>query len=153
MASSIPSYQPLPPPAGYATPIAPGQAAAATPILMDLAASEAPGMAPDGSIFGGQFEPGDVFEQLIEIQAGKGYTIVAVGDGIEQLDILLVVQQPGLPASIVAQSSTQGPTAVLGGRSSGGPWMNPWPFGGPLQIVLRATRGAGLAGAQAYVTK
>ncbi|HVH97081.1 MAG TPA: hypothetical protein VM869_00140 [Enhygromyxa sp.] len=114
--------------------------------------SEAPGMAPDGSIFGGHFEQGYVLEQLIEIQAGKGYTIIAVGDGIEQLDILLVAQEPGLPARILAQSSTQGPTAVLGGRDSGGPWMNPSPIGGPLQIVLRATRGAGSAAARAYVT-
>ena len=62
-----------------ATPLPPLAGAAVTPVLTGMASTEAPGMKPDGSPFAGQFKEGDTLEQPINIQAGKCYTIVAVG--------------------------------------------------------------------------
>src|SRR5206468_2938633 len=100
---------------GQATPLAPGAAAAATPILMGLGASEAPGMQPEGGVFAGQFQEGQTLEQPINIQAGKCYTVVAAGAGVQQLDIQLVGQLvPMAPPVVVAASNGSGPTATLG---------------------------------------
>lgn len=134
---------------GQAQPVNPAMAAAATPVLQGLGASEAPGARPEGGIFAGQFQEGQVLEQPINVQPGKCYTVVAMGMGIQQLDIQLVAQVPPLPPTVVAQSNTQGPQATLGGKAAGC-WKNPLPIGGPAKIVIRATRGSGIAGAQIY---
>jgi len=136
---------------GQAQPMAPGAAAAATPILVALGQSEAPGAHPEGGVFAGQFQEGQTLEQPINVQPGKCYTVVAGGAGIAQLDIQLVAQPaPMFPATVLAQSQGQGPQATLGGKATGC-WKNPLPFGGPAKIILKATRGAGMAAAQVYV--
>jgi len=150
-----------PPPAGTApaggasmgspaTPIAPAAAQAATVVLQGMAASEAPGMQPDGSPFAAQFSEGQVLEQAINIQAGKCYAVIGSGVGIQQLDIQLILHAAPLPPQVLAQSSGQGATAVLGGKASGC-WKNPLPVGGPGKVVVKATRGSGLAAAQVYI--
>jgi hypothetical protein len=145
-----PAPQGQPAAGGQAQPMAPGAAAAATPILQALGQSEAPGAHPDGGVFAGQFQEGQVLEQPINVQAGKCYTVVAGGMGISQLDIQLVAQpMPMMPPTVLAQSQTQGPQATLGGKSTGC-WKNPLPIGGPAKIVLKATRGSGMAAAQVY---
>jgi hypothetical protein len=125
-------------------------AAAATPMLVGLGQSEAPGAHPSGGVFAGQFQEGQTLEQPINVEAGKCYTVVAMGMGIQQLDVQLVAQVPPLPPTVVAQSNGQGPQATLGGKAAGC-WKNPLPIGGPAKIVLKATRGAGMAAAQIYV--
>ncbi len=132
---------------GAATPL-PG-AAMLTPALQAIAMSDAQGMSPDGQAFAGQFQAGQTMEQPINIQAGKCYTIVAVGAGITQLDITLVAQQAPLPPVTLAQSNTQGSNASLGGK--GQCFRNPLPIGGPGKIILKATTGAGMAAAQVFV--
>ncbi len=133
---------------GQATPIAVG--AAATPIIAGLAAQEAPGARPDGSAFAGQFQEGQVLEQPINVQPGKCYTVIAGGFGIQQLDVSIVAQPaPMIPPTVVAQSQSQGPMATVGGKAAGCV-RNPLPFGGPAKIVMKATRGAGMAAAQLY---
>ena len=133
-----------------ATLLPPLAGAAVTPVLTGMASSEAPGMKPDGSPFAGNFKEGDTLEQPINIQAGKCYTVVGASvGGIIELDIQLVAQTPPLPAVVLAQDSTTGPTATLGGK--GKCFRNPLPIGGPGKVILKATKGAGLAAAQVYV--
>ena len=139
----------VPASAGPATPIAPATAAAVTPLLIPLGAQEAPGAQADGSLFAGQFLEGQTLEQPINIQAGKCYTVIAVGYGIQQVDVQLVAQLPPMPATILAQSTSNGPTAVLGGKSTGC-FKNPLPIGAPAKVVVRATRGQGMIGAQVF---
>ena len=124
-------------------------AAMLTPALQAIAASDAQGMSPDGQAFAGQFQAGQTLEQPINIQAGKCYTIVAVGAGVTQLDIQLVAQQAPLPAVVLAQSNTQGANASLGGK--GQCFRNPLPIGGPGKVMIKATTGAGIAAAQVFV--
>jgi len=136
---------------GAAQPIAGAAAAAATPMLMGLGQSEAPGARPEGGVFAGQFQEGQTLEQAINVQPGKCYTVVAMGMGIQQLDVQLVAQpMPNFPPTVLAQSQGQGPQATLGGKAAGC-WKNPLPIGGPAKVVLRATRGGGMAAAQIYV--
>jgi hypothetical protein len=132
---------------GAATPLP--MAAMLTPGLQAIAASDAQGMSADGQSFAGQFQEGQTLEQAINIQAGKCYTIVAMGAGIQQLDIQLVAQQAPLPAVVLAQSNTTGAQASLGGK--GQCFRNPLPIGGPGKVVIKATRGAGMAAAQVFV--
>jgi hypothetical protein len=134
-----------------ATAIPPLAAAAATPVMQGLAAQEAPGMQPDGGPFAGQFQEGQTLEQPINISPGKCYTIVGVGIGIQELDIQLLTQPvPNAPPIPLAQDNTTGAQATLGGKANGC-WKNPTPLGAPGKVVLRATKGAGIAMAQVYV--
>jgi hypothetical protein len=132
---------------GAATPLP--MAAMLTPGLQAIAASDAQGMAADGQSFAGQFQEGQTLEQPLNIQPGKCYTVVAMGAGIQQLDIQLVAQQAPLPAVVLAQSNTTGAQASLGGK--GQCFRNPLPIAGPGKVILKATKGAGLAAAQVYI--
>jgi hypothetical protein len=124
---------------------------AATPALQGMGATEAPGMKADGGPFAGHFQEGQSLEQPINISPGKCYTVVGIGLGIQELDIQLVAQPaPALPPVILAQDSTTGAAATLGGKASGC-WKNPTPLGGPGKVILKATKGTGLAAAQVYV--
>jgi hypothetical protein len=117
---------------------------------MTLGQTEAPGASPEGGPFAGQFQEGQLLKLPINIQPGKCYTVVAAGIGIQGLEVQLVAQPaPMLPAAVLAQSSGPGPTAVLGGKAVGC-WKNPLPIGGPGTVVIRATRGSGLAAGQLY---
>ena len=133
-----------------ATPIAVPAAAAVEPLLKQLAAGEVQGMNPDGSAFAGNFQEGQVLEQPIQIQAGKCYSVVGASMGIQELDIQLVLVPSPLPPQVLSQDNTQGGTAVLGGKATGC-FKNALPIGGPGKIVVKATRGAGLAIAQVYI--
>jgi hypothetical protein len=135
---------------GQATPVAAGMAGAATPILTAMAQAEVQGMQPDGQAFAGQFQPGQTLEQPINIQPGKCYSVIAVGMGVTEVDIQLVAQPaPQIPATVLAQDSTSGAQATLGGR--GNCFKNPLPIGGPGKVILKATAGQGLVIGQVYV--
>lgn len=133
-----------------ATPIAPAAAAVAQPLLTQLAAGEVQGMQPEGSTFAGQFQEGQVLEQQFTIQPGKCYSVVGASMGIQELDIQLVLNASPLPPQVLAQDNSQGGTAVLGGKANGC-FKNALPVGGPGKVVVKATRGAGMAIAQIYV--
>jgi hypothetical protein len=135
---------------GPATPIAPMAAAIVQPMLVSMASTEAQGAQPDGSPFAGQFGPGQTLEQPINIRGNGCYTIVGASIGIQQLDIALVVQPTPLMQPItVAQSTSTGPNATLGGAATGC-WRNPTPLAGTGKVILRATTGQGLAAAQVF---
>jgi len=135
---------------GSATPIAPGAVAAATPILTAMSASELQGMQPDGGAFAGQFQEGQTLEQQFNIQPGKCYSVVGASVGIQQLDLQIAAQPvPNLPPTVLAQSNSSGPNATLGGK--GNCFKNPLPVGGPAKVIVKATKGSGMAVAQVYV--
>jgi hypothetical protein len=135
---------------GPATPIAPMLAAPVQPILVNMSQSEAQGAQPDGSPFAGQFAAGQTLEQTINIKGNGCYTIVAASIGIQQLDIALVIQPaPMMQPITVAQSSSTGPNATLGGKATGC-WRNPTPLAGVGKVILKATSGQGLAAAQVF---
>jgi hypothetical protein len=134
-----------------AQPLPPAAAALATPIMQGVAATDAKGMQPDGVSFAGNFQQGQVLEQPFTIQAGKCYTVVAVGVNITELDAMIVAQPPvpgGAPITL-AQDSTTGPQAVIGG--GGNCFRNPTPLSGPAKVVLKATAGGGIALGQIFV--
>ncbi|MCC6554310.1 MAG: hypothetical protein IT372_15115 [Polyangiaceae bacterium] len=138
------------PPSTAATPIAPMAAMAATPVMQGLAAQEAPGMAGDVGPFAGQFQEGQVLEQQMNIAAGKCYTIIGIGIGVQELDIqLTLVTAPGVPPIVLAQDSTTGPQAVIGGKQAGC-FRNPTPVAGTGKILMKATKGTGIAVAQVF---
>ena len=134
---------------GPATPIAPMAAAVVQPILVGMGQNEAQGGQPDGQPFAGQFQAGQTLEQQINIKGNGCYTVVGASVGIQQLDISLVVQPPGMQPIPVAQSNTTGPNATLGGKATGC-WRNPTPLAGTGKVILRATSGQGLAAAQVF---
>ena len=133
-----------------ATAIPPIAAAAATPMMQGLAMQEAPGMAQDGGPFAGQFQEGQVLEQQVNIAPGKCYTVIGLGLGVQELDVqLMLVTAPGVPPILLAQDSTTGPQAILGGKQ-GGCFRNPTPIAGTGKVVMKAVKGTGLAVAQVF---
>lgn len=134
-------------PSPQATPIAPAAAAIAAPLLKGLAQQETAGMREDGPAFAGQFQQGQVLEQPFQVQPGRCYTVVGIGVGITELDIELVIGQPGLEY-VAAIDQTTGPQAVLGGGQQC--FKNLLPIGGPAKVRVKATGGTGVALAQIY---
>ncbi len=130
---------------GSANPI---NAAMLTPALTMLAQGEVQGSQPEGGAFAGQFQEGQTLEQPLTLNPGKCYTVIGAAAGPSQLDLQIVVHQPPFPPAVVSQSSTQGPQAVLGGKSAC--WKNLSPIPIPAKVIVKATRGAGMAAAQVY---
>ena len=134
---------------GSASPIDPNLAGVATGPLMALANQEAPGMQREGGVVAAQFQEGQTFEHPIQLQPGRCYTVLSVGAGISEMDITLMAQTP-LPGAnpVLAQDSGSGSQASLGGRGNCYKWS--FPMGVQAKIILKATRGAGVAAAQLY---
>jgi hypothetical protein len=133
-----------------ASPIDPNVAGVATGPLWVLAQNEAPGMQREGNVVAGQFQEGQTLEQAFQLNAGKCYTVLAVGAGISEMDIAIVLSSP-IPGMnpVLAQDSGGGSSASLGGRGNCYRWSAP--LGAPAKFVLKATRGAGIAAGQLYV--
>jgi hypothetical protein len=131
--------------------IDPNLAAAATVPLMAFANTEAPGMQREGNMIAGQFQQGQSLEQPMTIQPGKCYTVVAVGAGIQEVDITMVATTP-IPGQSpqLGKDTTQGSQASLGGKGNCVK-LAIIPFPVQAKFVVTATRGAGIAAAQLYV--
>ena len=135
---------------GQATPMAPAAAMAADAILTGLAQQESAGQ-PEGTAFAGQFAEGQTLEQPVNLQPGKCYTVLGASlGGVQELDIMIQGQLAPLPPTTLAQDQSTGPTATLGGKAAGC-WKNPSPIAIPAKIVLRVTKGSGMAAAKVYV--
>jgi hypothetical protein len=136
---------------GKATPLPPAAAAGADVIIAALAKNEAPGATPEGTAFGGQLTDGQTLEQPLNLLPGKCYTILAASvGGVQELDVMIQGQLPPLPPTTFAQDDTTGPNATLGGKAAGC-WKNPSPLALPAKVVLRVTKGSGMAIAKVYV--
>lgn len=131
-----------------ATPIA---ATLATPIITSTAGDEVKGMQPEGGAFAGQFQEGQILEQPINLAPGKCYAVVGVSlPGVQELDVQIAAQPvPQLPAATLAQDNQTGGIAILGGK--GTCWKNAAPLAITGKVILKVTKGTGIAGAQIYV--
>jgi hypothetical protein len=119
--------------------------------LQPRAASEAPGMKPEGEPTAGNLQEGQTLTFEFMAQPGKCYQVLGTGLGVQQLDITIapknpIPNMPPLPA--VAQSSTAGANASSSPPKSC--YKYPFPVPAAHVVTIKATRGAGAAGAQLY---
>ena len=133
-----------------AQPIDPNFAGVATFPLNTFAQTEAPGMTREGGLVAANFQEGQILETPINLVAGKCYTILAVGAGIQEVDIALVATSPipGL-SGVLARDTGGGNQASMGGK--GNCYRLPLPINATAKYVIKATRGAGVAAAAVYV--
>ena len=137
------------PSSGAATAIDPNFASVATVPLMAFAQQEAPGMAREGGVAAGNFKEGQILEQPIQIMPNKCYTVLAVGAGVQEVDISLVAVTPIPQASgVLAQDQGSGASSSLGGRGNCFKWS--FPVGINAKYVIKATRGQGVIASQLY---
>jgi hypothetical protein len=167
------AYQPypnVPPDAGGGTVLVTDDAAAPEPVPNPMAAvfdaaaiqlltasikqlqpKHAPGMKVEGQLLGGMLNEGQSIEQQAMFNAGKCYTIIGTSPaGITELDIQVTLATivPTIN-SVVGMDNTAGPQAFVGDHPNC--IKNPLPIGGMVKIILKATKGSGLAGAQLFV--
>ncbi|HVH41312.1 MAG TPA: hypothetical protein VM925_03185 [Labilithrix sp.] len=148
----LPGQQPAPSGAagGSAQALDPNLAQLAVAPLTIFANTEAPGMAKEGNTIAGNFQEGQTLEGAFTFQPGKCYTVVAVGAGIQEIDIEMqyVTPLPGLSPSI-GKDSQKGAQASIGGKGQCLKPISPFPTNA--KYVVRAAKGAGVAAAQLYV--
>ncbi len=135
---------------GTAQQIDPNLAQLAVAPLTMFANTEAPGMAKEGPTLAGNFQEGQTLEGAFTFQPGKCYTVLAVGAGIQNIDIEMqyVTPIPGLAPSIGKDSQT-GAQASIGGKGNCLKPLSPIPANA--KFIVRAAKGAGVAAAQLYV--
>ncbi|MDF2693123.1 MAG: hypothetical protein K0S65_1506 [Labilithrix sp.] len=135
---------------GTAQVIDPNLAQLAVAPLTMFANSEAPGMAKEGATIAGNFQEGQTLEGSFTFQPGKCYTVVAVGAGVQEIDIEMqyVTPIPGLSPSI-GKDSQKGAQASIGGKGNCLKPLSPFPANA--KYIVRAAKGAGVAAAQLYV--
>jgi hypothetical protein len=126
-------------------------AAAVSMALQPRAASEAPGMKPDGQPLTGMVQEGGTLTQEFMLMPGKCYTILGVGmPMVTQLDMQLSAKAPVpmLPPQVIAASQTQGPnSSIAPGKNC---YKNPFPIAASVVLTVKATKGSGPVGAQVY---
>lgn len=107
-------------------------------------------MAKEGPTVAGNFQEGQTLESAFSFQPGKCYTVVAVGAGIQEIDIEMqfVTPIPGLNPQI-GKDGQKGAQASIGGKGNCLKPMSPIPTNA--KFIVRATKGAGVAAAQLYV--
>jgi len=132
-------------------PVDPALAAAVTPLLTQLGASQTvAGSKPLGTALVGNVGGPQTLEQQITLQPNKCYTVVAAGmPPISELNVqlLAVTIIPGM-APVLAVDQDSGPSATLGKKPNCYKWALPLPT--PVKVVVSAAGGQGLAGAQVY---
>jgi hypothetical protein len=134
-----------------AIPLDPGAAAAATQLFAPLVQAHAmPGSKPVGSALAGQFAQGQSLEQVIPMQSGKCYTVIAVGaPPVQNVDIQLLLTVPIAGYNLTQAADTDtGNTAVIGKKPDCYKWA--WPVGGQLKLMLTVSAGEGVAAAQVF---
>lgn len=111
---------------------------------------EVPGMPPATEVVAGQFQQGQVLEQVFQMAPNKCYAALAVGAGITEMNIQFILQQPmlGVPNPVLAEDKSAGATAKLGARGSCFKW--PFPFGATVKAVFTAVSGQGIAAGRVY---
>ncbi len=137
------------PSSGAATAIDPNFASVATVPLMAFAQQEAPGMSREGNVAAGNYKEGQILEQPFQMMPNKCYTVLAVGAGVQEVDISIVAVTPIPQASgVLAQDQGTGASASLGGKGNCYKWS--FPFGINAKFVVKATRGQGVIASQLY---
>ncbi len=146
------SSDPGQPPPGQAQPIDPAAAQVAIVPLNMLAQNELQGMQPLTDPVAGNFQQGQYLEQPFQMEPGKCYAAVARGaSGVTEMDIRFVAltPMPGVSPDL-AEDSTTGPDAVLGGRGQCYHYIIPG-VGINAKAVYTVRTGSGIAAGRVYV--
>lgn len=133
--------------AAEATPIDVTMAAQAGPLVTYLASAHLPaGAKPFGAPFAAQFAEGQRLSLVVQLEAGRCYTVVAAGlPPIRELDVELRADGSEPPAPPLAKDAGSGPQAILGSRDQC--YRAP---GGPVKLVMTVTKGEGVAAGQLF---
>jgi hypothetical protein len=133
---------------GTAPPIDPALAGAASAILDKFAGSLAPGMSREGSPMAATFQTGQTMEQVIPLQTGRCYTVVAAGPTVQAWDFSLILVANPLPVTpVLAHEAQTGTPAALAGNGNCFKWT--W-LPAQARVVVQVTQGGGIAVAQVY---
>jgi len=150
--AGAPPVTPAPIPTTPASTVDPTLAAAVTPLLTQLAASQiVAGSKPLGSVLIGNVGGVQTLEQQITLQPSKCYTVVAQGMApISELNVqfVAVTVVPGM-APILATDQDAGPAATLGKKPNCYKWALPLPAAVKV-VVSAAGATGGVAAAQVY---
>jgi hypothetical protein len=136
-------------PSKNAKPLDPAAASVATQLIGPAAQAAAPGAKPMNLGLAGEFQQGQTLEAVIQLEAGKCYTVVGAGaPPIQNVDVQMspVTPLPGV-APVVAQDQTAAPIAVVGEKPNCFKAL----FPGAMKVVLTVSAGQGIAAAEAYV--
>lgn len=106
-------------------------------------------MQKEGTLLAGQYQQGQTLEQTVNLGAGKCYTVLAVGVGVQEVDITLMLTTP-IPGMnpVLQRDSGAGHQASLGGKGNCYKWPAPLPAQG--KYVVTASKGAGIIASQLY---
>ena len=133
---------------GTAQPIDPTLAGAAGAILDGVAGNLAPGMSREGAPMAATFQTGQTMEQVIQLQSGRCYTVLAAGPTVQAWDFSLILVANPVPVQpvLLHEAATGTPAAMSGG---GNCFKWSWP---PVtaRVVVQVTQGGGIAVAQLY---
>jgi hypothetical protein len=118
---------------------------------MAYAQTEAPGMTKEGPMMAGNFQQGQTLEQAVQLTPNKCYTVLAVGAGVQEVDLVLVAAPPfppNMPPQQLARDSGTGAYASLGGKGN----CYKWPYQIPVQgkYIVTAAQGQGIIASQLY---
>ena len=116
--------------------------------LQARAATEAPGMKPDGEAVVGNVPEGGQLTYEFLMLPGKCYTVLGTGfPPVQELDMVLSPKVP-IPGLVLGADQTTGANASIApGKAC---YKNPLPIGAQVVLTVKATRGAGTVGAQVY---
>jgi hypothetical protein len=133
---------------GTAQPIDPMFAGAAGAVLNQTAGSMAPGMSREGAPMAATFQTGQTMEQVIQLQTGRCYSVVASGPTVGAWDFQLVMVANPLPVQpVLAHETATGQTAALAGNGQCFKW-NWLPTNA--RVIVQVTSGGGIGVAQVY---
>lgn len=133
---------------GSAQPIDPNLAGAAGALLDKFAGSLAPGMSREGAPIAANFQTGQTMEQIIPLQTGRCYTVVAAGPTVQAWDFSLILVTNPLPLQpVLAHEVQNGTPAALAGGGNCFKW-NFLPA--QARVVVKVDQGGGVAVAQVY---
>ena len=127
------------------------QALMAVPVSQ-VAQTKAKGMTKEGELMAAQLQQGQSMEQLVLVQPGKCYTVVALGlPMIDDLGIILspVIPIPGAPNLPMAQSVDSGAQVAMAPTPNC--YKHVWPMPIQAKVIVTARSGSGQVGAQIYV--
>lgn len=153
LATAGPGVAPAPAasPAATEHPMQPAVNQTAQSVLNELAKSHImPGAVPAGAVRVGFLGPNQRYEQVVNLEPTKCYTVVAAGLlPVAEVNIQLI-PATGLPGvqPVLAADQTTGPHAVLGKAPNCFRW--PLPTAGAARLVTQVTAGQGIVATQVY---
>jgi hypothetical protein len=112
------------------------------------AQSHAKGMKPDGQLLSARLQSGGHAEATVSLRPGSCYTVVGFGaPGVFQYQLNLITAPP-LPPQVLAQSSADGNSPLVGANEQC--IRNPYPLPMMVKVDMHLVKGQGLVGAQLY---